>query len=432
MPQKGEHHGLAPRPVIASLYDVEARKGRGPGIVFEAVVGTREDQVAVAPGALQKSWTENGRRYFHYATNAPIGGEWGFFSANYAIQEAEWVDTSRRGQEVKIQIYHHPEHTLHLERMLKGIRASFRYYTTHFGPYPYDFISVVERPGNGTGMHADASMLSYTEGFTLGNPQPAALDHPFAVVAHEMAHQWTVPYANVEGAPVMSESIAWYYAMKVVEDAKGQGELRKFLHWMRQPYRQEIRRGEPLLRGLDPYMSYRRGPLALYALSKYLGEGRVNTALRNLVEKHEPEGAPLATTLDLFGELQAVAPDSLQYLLHDLFEVNTYWKLAMEQASAKPTAEGNWEVTLDIQAHKVVVDSAGAERQVPINDWIEIGVFQQGEQYSEPLYLQKHFIGSAEQKIRLTVPAKPASAGIDPYQLLVDEETNDNRKEVKL
>ena len=37
------------------------------------------------------------------------------------------------------------------------------------------------------------------------------LDLPFAIVAHEMAHQWGVPYALVEGAPVMSESIAWYY-----------------------------------------------------------------------------------------------------------------------------------------------------------------------------------------------------------------------------
>ena len=47
-------HGLAARPLIPSLYDVEARTDRRAGIAFEAVVGTNEDQVAVAPGALRR------------------------------------------------------------------------------------------------------------------------------------------------------------------------------------------------------------------------------------------------------------------------------------------------------------------------------------------------------------------------------------------
>ncbi len=48
-------------------------------------------------------------------------------------------------------------------------------------------------------------------------------------MAHEMAHQWTVPYAFVEGAPVLSESLAWYYAMKVVEKARGPEQLQRLL-----------------------------------------------------------------------------------------------------------------------------------------------------------------------------------------------------------
>ncbi|MEQ8424826.1 MAG: aminopeptidase, partial [Cyclobacteriaceae bacterium] len=35
------------------------------GIQFEVVVSTVPDQIAVAPGYLQKEWEENGRRYFH-------------------------------------------------------------------------------------------------------------------------------------------------------------------------------------------------------------------------------------------------------------------------------------------------------------------------------------------------------------------------------
>ena len=35
-------------------------------IDFETTVSTSEDQIAIAPGYLQKEWTEDGRRYFHY------------------------------------------------------------------------------------------------------------------------------------------------------------------------------------------------------------------------------------------------------------------------------------------------------------------------------------------------------------------------------
>lgn len=420
-------HGLAPRPLIASLHDVEARKDRSERIAFEAVVGTQEDELAVAPGVLRRTWTERGRRYFHYVADAPIGTEHFFFSADYALHEARWKD-------VAIRIFHHPAHTANLDRMVRSVRASLDYYTGHFGPYPYSHISLVEHAGDGdgAGIHAVPGMLIYEEGFSFLNPkeEPGSFDHPFAVVAHEVAHQWTVPYANVEGAPVMSESVAWYYAMKVVESAMGPEHLRRLLSFMRQPHPfAPIRRGEPLLRGLDPYLSYRKGPFALYALSEYIGEERLHGALRRLLEKHRPEEAPLATTLDLYRELQAVTPGSLQYLLHDLFEVNTYWELETERATAKQTESGAWQVTLDVRARKVVVDEAGAETEMPMEDRVQVGAFApagEGGEPGTPLYLEMHRIRSGEQTITLTVPQKPARAGIDPSYLLIDLERDDN------
>ncbi|HEX6864485.1 MAG TPA: hypothetical protein VF414_16770, partial [Thermoanaerobaculia bacterium] len=281
------------------------------------------------------------------------------------------------------------------------------------------------RPGLGTGMHADASLLSYAEGFSTWNPKddPGSLDFPFAVVAHEMGHQWTVPYAPVEGAPVMSEGVAWYSAMKVVEHAKGVEHLRRLLSWMRQPHPiAPIRRGEPLLRGLDPYLSRRRAPFALYALSEYIGEERVNGALRRLLEMHRPADAPLATTLDLYRELQAVTPGSLRYLLHDLFEVNAFWELETERVTAEQTRAGTWQVTLEVRARKMVYDSAGVETEMPMNEWVPVGVFGPAGKSGEPLHLRKHRIRSGEQTITVTVPARPVLAGIDPYHLLDWEE----------
>lgn len=46
-------------------------------------------------------------------------------------------------------------------------------------------------------------------------------------------------------------------------------------------------------------------------MSESIGEERVNGALRRLYERHQPQEAPLATTLDLYRELKAVTPDSI-------------------------------------------------------------------------------------------------------------------------
>jgi hypothetical protein len=160
-----------------------------------------------------------------------------------------------------------------------------------------------------------------------------------------------------------------------------------------------------------------------------MGEERVNTALRRLVEKHGSGAPPLATTLDLYRELQAVTPASLQYLLHDLFAVNTFWELETERVTTEQTESGAWQVTLDVRARKVVADEAGVETEVPMDEWVQIGVFgpaEEGEEVGKPLYVQKHRIRSGAQRITVTVPREPVLAGIDPYHLLDWEEQEDD------
>ena len=88
---------------------------------------------------------------------------------------------------------------------------------------------------------------------------------------------------------------------------------------------------------------------------------------------------PLPTSLDLYRELQAVTPDSFQYLLHDLFEANTFWELETETVTAEQTEADTWQVTLDVLARKVVVDESGVETAVPMNDSVEIGIFDDRE-----------------------------------------------------
>jgi hypothetical protein len=154
-----------------------------------------------------------------------------------------------------------------------------------------------------------------------------------------------------------------------------------------------------------------------------------------LIETHRPGEANPATSLDLYRELEAVTPDSLRYLLHDLIAANTLWELETKRAAAEQTGEGSWQVTLDVRARKVVVDPAGVETEVPMDEWVQAGVFARGDEgpeFGETLYLQMHRIRSGDQTITLTVPGEPADAGIDPFHLLVELERFDNVEEVEI
>jgi ABC-2 type transport system permease protein len=434
--------GLPPRAAIPSLDDAEARGREVDRLAFEAIVGTEAGQTAVAPGALRRTWTERGRRYFHYTTDGPILNDFVLYSANYAIHEARWnpstgsvqAPSNGSGQGVAIRIYHHSRHTANLERMVRGIRASLDYCTVQFGPYPHNHLTVVERGSHGDSLSAMASVLDYGEEFALFNSRDGqrSLDLVFFAMAHEVSHQWWgwgVRPASVEGEALMAEGLANYSAMQVLEKAYGREHLERYLSQVLFPSYElpRTRAAVPLLRADNAFLGYRKGAHALYGLRQYIGEERMNGALRRLVETHG-SGAPLVTTLDLYRELQKVTPESLQYLLHDLFEKNTFWELETDRATARQTDAGDWRVTLDVRARKVVVDEAGVATEVPMDDLLEVGVFHEGEPY-----LQKHRIRSGKQTVTVTVPQKPARAGIDPRHLLSDlGETDDNIKAVKI
>ncbi|HEX2253977.1 MAG TPA: M1 family aminopeptidase, partial [Thermoanaerobaculia bacterium] len=426
-------HGLPPRPEVRPLDDAAARHDLtgAERIAFEAIVGTAEGQIAVAPGRLLRTWTQGGRRYFHYVTDAPIRNDYAFFSAAYAVREGRWND-------VAIQILHHPGHAGNVERMMRSIHASLDSYTERFGPYPHGQIRLVEHPGAASVLHSYPVNISYREGFSLFDPGdgPEDLDLPFAVVAHEVAHQWwgnRVTPALVEGAPLLTEGLAWYSALGVVEETLGREHLRRLLDAMRAAYlAPRSLAGLPLLRATDRFAGYRRGAFAMYALREYVGAERVDAALRRLLERHGAGEPPLPTSLDLYRELQAVTPEALRPLLADLFAANTSWDLAAQGATAEPSGDGAWRVTLEVAARKVVIDEMGVETEVPMDDLVEVGVFAPAadDDLGEPLHLGLHRVRSGTQRITLTVPGQPARAGVDPRHLLIDPLPADNLHDI--
>ena len=184
-----------------------------------------------APLVLRRTWTEGGRRYFHYSSDVPIGGQFMFFSADYDVHREQ-----RNG--VEIQVFNDPRHTHNRDHVLRSVRASLDYFSAQFGDYPYPFLQIIEQPAKGMGMGVDGSgVVTGLEGFFRLDPEGDEFDAIFQIVAHEMAHQWwgvQLKYAYAEGAIVLSESLAWYSAMGVVEHARGPEELERLVAYMRE------------------------------------------------------------------------------------------------------------------------------------------------------------------------------------------------------
>jgi hypothetical protein len=430
--------GLAPRPPVPGPDDTVARRYRGAVrdadlVDVDAVIGTAADQVAVTPGVLRRSWTKNGRRYFHYRTEAPVSFGATVFSGRYAVREGRWND-------VALRVYHHPAHDWNVDRTLRAMKASLDYYTREFGPYPDRELRVVEFARYGGFGIAHPHTIGFSEDYFHGRVRAGKVDQPSYGTAHEVAHQWwggAVKGAAVRGHGFLSESLANYSAMMVTETTYGPEAARLVYDFQMDRYlagRARFSREVPLLDVEDqPYIAYRKGAIAMYTLRREIGEARVNAALRRYAERYRGAGPPYPAARDLYAELRAVTPAAQQGLLRDLFETVTLWEVEARQARVERTGGGAYRVTLDVAARKLRADSAGRETEVPMDDLVEIGVFAPGEDGGRgaPLHLARHRIRSGRQTITVTVPRQPALAGIDPYRRLIDRRRDDNLVEVR-
>jgi ABC-2 type transport system permease protein len=427
-----KRRGLKPRERVAALGDREARMRNfvsrdADWMGFQATIGTSGDQTAVAPGYLQRTWTAGGRRYFRYRMDAPMLDFYAFLSARYAVRRDAWKGTA-------IEVYHQPGHEYNLDRMVRSVKASLDYYTAQFGPYQHRQVRILEFPRYAAYAQSFDNTIPYSEaiGF-IARVDTGDIDYPFFVTAHEVAHQWwghQLVGADVQGAAVLSETLAEYSALMVMEKEYGRDRMRRFLRYELSQYLQgrggERRREMPLyLAENQPYIHYHKGGLAMYALRDWIGEARVNAALRSLLDEQRFRGPPYATTPDLLRHLRAVTPDSTQHVVDDLFErVILFDNRAVEATYTHPSA-GRWEVQLVVDAQKLRADSAGQETPVPVDDWIDVGVYREGKG-RDVLELRRVHLRRRRSLVTFVLPSRPLRAGIDPTFKLIDRRGTDN------
>ena len=442
--------GLSEKPRMQPRSDTTARmrpyvSRDATWLDYEATVSTTADQVPLAPGTRDSTWTAGGRRHVRFRTTAPTLGFFSFLSARYDVMRDTWTppDSSlNEGQSVDIEIFHHPSHDYNVDRMGEAVQASLDYYTEHFGPYQSPEVRIAEFPRYASFAQSFLGTIPYSEsiGFIARVDPDTDIDYPYYVTAHEMAHQWwahQIVSGPVWGATMLVESLAQYSALMVMEETYGRDQMKRFLDYELDQYLNgrstEPREERPLMDVAQgqQYIHYRKGSLVLYAMKEYLGEDTVNRVLREFLRDHRYESPPFTTSEALVERFEAAAPDSLEGFVGDLFREITLYDNRAVEATYTETDEGRYRVDLTVSARKQQVDSlGGSPEEVPMDLPVEIGVFaadadvEADEQRT--LYRGKHRVTDGEQTISVTVDEAPARAGIDPYVLLIDRNTDDN------
>jgi ABC-2 type transport system permease protein len=420
--------------------------GEADWVHFETVVSTSPDQLALAPGYLEREWTENGRRYFHYAMDAPMLPGWAYLSADWAVKKDRWVGPVATGtgpaatDTVEIAIYYHPDHAYNVDRMIDASKKSLDYFTREFGPYQHRQVRILEFPRYARFAQSFPNTIPFSEsiGFIARLTDEEAIDYVFYVTAHEIAHQWwahQVIGANVQGATVLSETMSQYSALMVMEQEYGREKMRRFLRYELDQYLQgrgTERIEEMPLRLVENqgYIHYRKGSLAMYALRDYVGEAALNARIRAYLEAVKFQLPPYTTSTEFLGYLAPAVPREHAHVLEDLFETITLWDLRVDEATIQETDDGRWAVTLALETAKYRATGQGEEQPVPLDDWIDIGVFGEDAEGAPPegevLYLEKRRITAETDTVTVVVDTRPVRAGIDPFNKLIDRDPGDN------
>ncbi len=408
-------------------------------VTVETVISTSPGQIAIAPGSLQREWSENGRHYYQYKFDHDGLNYYSFLSADYQVAREQWNG-------INIEVYYLKEHPWNVPKMLNSVRKSFEYYTQNFGPYPQKEARIIEFPRVARFAEAFEGTMPYSEsiGFIANLEHPDDIDKVFYVVGHEMGHQWwahQVIGADMQGATSLSETLAQYSALMVMEKEYGRDAMRKFLQYEMDGYLRargrELLKERPLLQveANQGYIHYNKGAVVMYYLKEMIGEEAVNRALRKLLHQYGYAPAPYPTSYALVDALREQTPPELQYLIDDLFYDITLFSNRALAANAKQRADGKYDVTVTVEAHKFKADEQGNEREVPVNDWIEIGALaapEKGKKYGDVLHRERVHMATGTATYTFTIDKLPDKAGIDPLLLMVDRVPDDNLKSVAM
>ncbi len=416
-------------------------------VQFEAVLSTSPDQIAIAPGYLQREWEEDGRRYFHYIQDTPIQMFFSFLSADYEVLREKAVMTS--GKEIDIEIYYQKGHEYNLDRFVESYQDGLQYFSDTYGDFQFRQMRILEFPRYAGFAQSFPNTVPFSEdfGWVADFSDPNSFDYVYYVTAHELAHQWWAHQITpnyTRGSNLTSEALAEFSALMLSERKYGKDNMKRFLSDELDRYlsgrSNESKKENTFINCNRAYQWYNKGALILYGLRDLIGPEAMDSALykfnQDLGMKQEP---PFPGSLDLYNYLAEATPDSLMYYLDDTWKRITLYNNKAEEVTAVKVGEDEYDVTINFTSQKLYADETGKETEAEYEgDYIDIGIFAEDDQDEagkdrvNPLYVAKYKIKPGESSMTIRVKGEPAKAGIDPFNKLIDRIPDDNTVDVEI
>ena len=407
-------------------------------VEVNTTISTAKDQIAIAPGSLIKSWEANGKKYFNYHLDQKSLDFYSFISAKFEVKR-------KRYNGLDLEVYYIKEHEYNVPNMLNSLQKSIDYYTHNFGKYYHKQCRIIEFPRYASFAQAFPGTMPYSEGIGFiideRNVTKDDIDNVFYVVAHEMAHQYwahQICGADMQGSEMMSEGFAQYSALMVMEKEYGKDKMKKFLKYEMDGYLRgrssEYEAERPLIKTeSQQYIHYQKASVVMYYLKEMIGEKKVNEALKSLIDSFAYKQPPYPTSLAAVSAFRKVTPDSLQYLIDDLFENITIFSNRTMEAKYKMVGK-EFEITMTTSSEKFRADSLGNEKNRVLNDYIDVGIFAEPTNkmnLGKVLVYQRIRINKKANKFTFRTKEKPYQVGIDPYNYLIDRIPDDNVKKLE-
>lgn len=406
---------------------------------FETTVSTSKSHQVVTVGKLQKTWSQDGRNYFHYKSEHKVKRQLAYTSAEFSIEKQ-----SHNG--VDISIYHSPEHDKDNQYVFDALKHTMDYFAENFAPYHSDQFTVVELPyfsSNQSFGSAQPGMYLGVENrfFNLDNRNLEGSDfNPLLRgVSHEFAHQYWGGYVEpnyIGGYSLLTEVLCKYTELVMSRKLYGQYStnievnlsIERYLR--ARPYSSNIEK--PLFSiGMEPHVYYGKGKQSMHALLDLLGEEKLNQALRSLIANQKYPKKP--TSLDLLNEFYKVADNEDVTLIDDLFKRVVFHDFIIHSAKTEALPQGGYQTVIDVSTLKRVLNQqTNKEQNETINDNLEMALYSGFPTLDNRnmLVVKKIKFNQERSTVTLLSDEKPSHVQIDPNRFRIDRSIADNVRQI--
>jgi len=189
------------------------------------------------------------------------------------------------------------------------------------------------------------------------------------------------------------------------------------------------------------YLDYNKASWVFWGLKQYMGEEKMQLAIRGFLDEYGSKNAPYPTTIELVNALRAAAPADMQGLITDYWDRIVFWRMSID-GNVKLTGDdtNGYEVSFTAKVDKRIASEAdGKETSVAeidgegLNEWVEIGIYNKDPKETlggDWLRLERVRITKAETELSFKLKQKPTHVLLDPRRLLIERNVTDNVKKI--